>query len=43
MHPPLHYPVSEYDCVPTTLINAVSYLFRTAWISRTAGGSAWGL
>lgn len=25
---PLHYQVSEYDCVPTTLINAVAYLFE---------------
>jgi hypothetical protein len=28
MHTPLHYQVSEYDCVPTALINAVSYLFK---------------
>ncbi|HCY85559.1 MAG TPA: hypothetical protein DHV36_10530 [Desulfobacteraceae bacterium] len=28
MQVPLHYQVSEYDCVPTTLVNAVSYLFR---------------
>jgi hypothetical protein len=27
MYTPLHYQVSEYDCVPTALINAVSYLF----------------
>lgn len=27
MHVPLHYQVSEYDCVPTALINGVSYLF----------------
>ncbi len=27
MYVPLHYQVSEYDCVPTALINAVSYLF----------------
>lgn len=25
---PLYYQVSEYDCVPTALINAVSYLFH---------------
>jgi hypothetical protein len=25
---PLHYQVSEYDCVPTAFINAVSYLFE---------------
>lgn len=25
---PLQYQVSEYDCVPTALINAVSYLFH---------------
>ena len=25
---PLHYQVSEYDCVPTALINAISYLFH---------------
>ena len=28
MQAPLHYQVSEYDCVPTALINAVSYLFH---------------
>jgi hypothetical protein len=28
MHVPLQYQVSEYDCVPITLINAVSYLFE---------------
>ncbi len=28
MYAPLHYQVSEYDCVPTALINAVSYLFH---------------
>ncbi len=28
MQAPLLYQVSEYDCVPTTLINAVSYLFH---------------
>lgn len=28
MQAPLHYQVSEYDCVPTALINAVSYLFQ---------------
>lgn len=25
---PFHYQVSEYDCVPTALINGVSYLFE---------------
>ncbi len=28
MYVPLHYQISEYDCVPTALINAVSYLFK---------------
>ena len=28
MYIPLHYQVSEYDCVPTAFINAVSYLFE---------------
>jgi hypothetical protein len=28
MYVPLHYQVSEYDCVPTAFINAVSYLFE---------------
>lgn len=28
MQAPLLYQVSEYDCVPTTMINAVSYLFH---------------
>lgn len=28
MQIPLHYQVSEYDCVPTAFINAVSYLFE---------------
>ena len=27
MYAPLHYQISEYDCVPTALINGVSYLF----------------
>lgn len=28
MYAPLHYQVSEYDCVPTALINGISYLFQ---------------
>lgn len=28
MHIPLHYQVSEYDCVPTAFINAMNYLFE---------------
>jgi len=28
MNTPLHYQVSEYDCVPTTFINAIAYLFE---------------
>lgn len=28
MYIPLHYQVSEYDCVPTAMVNAVSYLFH---------------
>ena len=28
MYIPLHYQVSEYDCVPTSFINAVCYLFE---------------
>lgn len=28
MFSPLYYQVSEYDCVPTALINAMSYLFQ---------------
>lgn len=28
MYIPFHYQVSEYDCVPTAMINAVSYLFH---------------
>lgn len=28
MYTPLHYQVSEYDCVPTALINGISYLFH---------------
>ena len=28
MHIPLHHQVSEYDCVPTAFINAISYLFE---------------
>ena len=28
MHVPLHYQVSEYDCVPTAFINALTYLFE---------------
>lgn len=28
MHIPFQYQVSEYDCVPTALMNAVSYLFE---------------
>lgn len=28
MKTPLHYQISEYDCGPTTMMNAMSYLFR---------------
>ncbi len=28
MYIPFHYQVSEYDCVPTAILNAVSYLFN---------------
>jgi len=28
MKNPLNYQTTEYDCGPTTLINAISYLFR---------------
>ncbi len=28
MYIPFHYQVSEYDCVPTALINGVSYLYQ---------------
>lgn len=28
MQAPLHYQISEYDCVPTALINGISYLFH---------------
>ena len=28
MYSPLQYQISEYDCVPTAFINAVSYLFE---------------
>jgi hypothetical protein len=28
MDVPLHYQISEYDCVPTTFINAIAYLFE---------------
>ena len=28
MYSPLHYQTSEYDCVPTAFINAISYLFK---------------
>lgn len=28
MYIPFHYQVSEYDCVPTAIVNAVSYLFH---------------
>lgn len=27
MKNPLHYQISEYDCGPTTMLNAISYLF----------------
>lgn len=30
MSVPLHYQISEYDCVPTTFANAVAYLFERA-------------
>ena len=29
MHPPLRYQVSEYDCGPTSVMNAISFLFAT--------------
>lgn len=28
MKNPLHYQLSEYDCGPTSLLNAISYLFE---------------
>ena len=28
MNNPLHYQLPEYDCGPTSMLNAVSYLFR---------------
>ena len=28
MKSPLHYQVSEFDCGPTTVLNALSYLFQ---------------
>lgn len=28
MYTPLHYQVSEYDCVPTAFVNAISYLYE---------------
>jgi len=28
MFVPLHYQVSEYDCVPTAMLNAITYLFE---------------
>ena len=28
MKNPLHYQLSDYDCGPTTMLNAVSYLFE---------------
>ena len=28
MKNPLHYQLSEYDCGPTSMLNAVSYLFQ---------------
>ena len=28
MNNPLHYQLTEYDCGPTSMLNAVSYLFR---------------
>ena len=28
MKSPLHYQISEYDCGPTTLLNALNFLFE---------------
>lgn len=28
MYSPFHYQISEYDCVPTAIANAVSFLFK---------------
>jgi hypothetical protein len=28
MYSPFHYQISEYDCVPTAITNAISYLFQ---------------
>ena len=36
MKTPLSYQVSEYDCGPTTLINAINYLFDRRQISPTS-------
>lgn len=28
MYSPFHYQISEYDCVPTAITNAISFLFH---------------
>ncbi|MCI6997143.1 MAG: peptidase C39, partial [Eubacterium sp.] len=33
MKNPLHYQLSEYDCGPTAMLNAVSFLFEREEIS----------
>lgn len=33
MKNPLHYQLSEYDCGPTTMLNAISFLFEREEIS----------
>jgi hypothetical protein len=33
MKNPLHYQLSEYDCGPTTILNAISYLFEREELS----------
>lgn len=35
MKNPLHYQLSEYDCGPTTMLNAISFLFEREEISPT--------
>ena len=34
MKNPLHYQLSEYDCGPTSMMNAIAYLFEREEIHR---------
>ena len=41
MNNPLRYQMTEYDCGPTSMLNAVSYLFQRRKSSAVSRCTAW--